>query len=202
MKALDSLAFIACAIPFFMLLETVVPREPQPIRWRAIVFACAMLAFNTVVVRQVISSPSVTADSTSRVLGAWLVAEVFAYWLHRGMHRIPLLWRFHKLHHAPQPLAWHQSWWIHPLDMALFAASAALAVWLVGAPLTAAPWLLAIRKAYGILLHANVRWPKSWLDHVIVTPLVHHRHHREDQRPANFAGQLAILDRVFATWTR
>ena len=202
MRAVESLAFVAWAIPFFILLEAIFPRERQPIRWRAIVLACGMLAFNTIVIRELISAPRVTTDSTLRILAAWLVAEVFAYWLHRAMHRFPLLWRFHKLHHAPVPLAWHQSWWIHPLDIAMFVATGAFAVWLVGAPLTAAPWFLAIRKAYGILLHANVRWPKSWLDHVIVTPVVHHRHHQEDKRPANFAGQLAILDRVFASWSR
>ncbi len=197
----DSIAFVAWAIPFFIIVEAVIPRARMTVRWRAIALACVMLALNTLVVRGIhFGTP--TAASTARIVLAWFVTELSAYWLHRAMHRIPLLWRFHRMHHADVPLAWHQSWWIHPVDIAMFALVAASATALVGAPMTAAPWFLAVRRAYGILLHANVRWPATPLDHVIVTPVIHHRHHREDLPPANFAGSFSIFDRVFGTWTR
>ena len=198
---LESIAFVAWAIPFFIIVEAVIPRARANIRWRAIALACLLLAFNTLVVRAIhFGTPS--AASTARIVLAWFAVELGAYWLHRAMHRIPLLWRVHKMHHADVPLAWHHSWWIHPIDIAMFAIVAASATALVGAPMTAAPWLLVVRRAYGILLHANVRWPATPLDHVIVTPAIHHRHHREDLPAANFAASLSILDRVFGTWTR
>lgn len=198
---LESVAFVAWAVPFFIALEAMAPRVRAKIRWRAIALACALLTFNSIVVRG-ISFGTPSAASTARIVLAWFATELAAYWLHRLMHRIPLLWRFHRMHHADVPLAWHQSWWIHPVDIAMFAVVAASVTWLVGAPLTAAPWLLLARRAWGILLHANVRWPRTPLDHVIVTPAVHHRHHREDLPAANFAPSFALFDRVFGTWSR
>lgn len=195
----ESLAFIAWAVPIFIALEAIAPRVRMAIRWRAIVLALAVLALNTLVARAVrFDAPS--SSSIARIVLAWFVVELGAYWLHRAMHRIPLLWRIHRMHHVDVPLAFHRSWWIHPLDIALFAGVAAAATSLVGAPLTAAPWFLVLRRAWGILLHANVRWPATWLDHVVVTPAVHHRHHREDLPAANFAPSFAVFDRVFGTW--
>ena len=197
----ESIAFIAWAIPFFIVLEAFLPRAKARVRWGPIALATGMLVLNSLLVRTLgFSAPS--SDSTARIVLAWCFIEISAYWLHRAMHHIPLLWRVHKMHHADVPLAWHQSWWIHPLDIAMFAVVAAFATWLAGAPMTAAPWILVVRRAWGILLHANVRWPATLLDHVIVTPVVHHRHHREDLPAANFAGSFSILDRVFGTFRR
>lgn len=193
--------FAACAVPFFITLELLVPRERRAIRWRAIAIACVLLAVNSQVVRHITFDVPHT-DSAARIALAWFTVELFAYWLHRAMHHFGFLWRFHRLHHTPAPLAWHQSWLIHPIDIALFASATAVAMWLAGAPLVAAPVLALFRRFWGILLHANVRWPATPLDHVIVTPAFHRRHHREDLPPANFAPSFAILDRVFGTWTR
>jgi sterol desaturase/sphingolipid hydroxylase (fatty acid hydroxylase superfamily) len=199
----ESVAFVLCVVPCFIVIEACVPRVRAPIRWRAIMLACGMLALNSLLVRQIsFGTPPAATATTARIILAWFAVELGAYWLHRAMHRIPLLWRVHALHHANVPLAWHQSWWIHPLDIAMFAVVASAATWLVGAPMTAAPLLLLARRAWGILLHANVRWPATLLDHVIVTPAVHHRHHREDLPAANFAGSFSILDRAFGTFRR
>jgi sterol desaturase/sphingolipid hydroxylase (fatty acid hydroxylase superfamily) len=192
------LTAIAWAMPACLVLEALVPRTRAPIRWRAIALACCMLGLNLVVVRAVISAPPST--ETARIVAAWILAELAAYGLHRAMHRVPLLWRIHRMHHSAGVLAWHQSWWIHPLDAALFACATTVACHVAGAPLLAAAPIIIGRRVLGILQHANIAWPPSLLDHVVVTPAVHHRHHREDLPPANFAGVLAIVDRVFGTW--
>jgi len=191
---------IAWAIPFFLVIEGCFPRERRPVRWRQIALAAGLFFVNTIVVRNLTIVQTGTAPL--RVFAAWILVELFAYTLHRAMHRVPLLWRFHKVHHAPVPLAWHQSWWIHPLDVAMFALTTSLACGIAGAPLVAAAPVLLARKLLGLLQHANIAWPASPIDHVIVTPAVHYRHHREDLPPANFAGTFAILDRVFGTWSR
>ena len=55
------------------------------------------------------------------------------------------------------------------------------------------------RRAWTIVLHADLAWPPSALDRVIATPPFHRRHHREDLPPGNFASTLPVLDRVFGT---
>lgn len=197
----DSLAFVAWAIPFFIVLELLVPRKRAAIRWGAIAIAAGLLVVNSLLLRQ-LRIPAPSSDATGRIVLAWVLTELGGYWLHRAMHRIPLLWRVHKLHHVDRPLAWFQSWWIHPVDIALFAVVAAGTTALAGAPMTAAPAFLLFRRAWAILLHANVRWPATWVDGVIVTPAVHHRHHREELPAANFAPSFSILDRVFGTFSR
>src|SRR5688572_16148972 len=136
--------FVAWAIPAFIALERWVPRTRARTQWGAIALAAAMLAFNTLVARALAFAPD--SASVARIALAWALAELAAYGLHRAMHAVPWLWRFHRMHHAPGLLAWHRSWWIHPLDIAMFAASATLACALAGAPLVAAPWLLVGRR--------------------------------------------------------
>jgi sterol desaturase/sphingolipid hydroxylase (fatty acid hydroxylase superfamily) len=106
------------------------------------------------------------------------------------------------VHHAPGLVAWHRSWWIHPVDIALFALATDAACLVAGAPHTAAAWLIVVRRVWSLLLHANIAWPDTAADHVLVTPSFHDRHHREDLPPANFAASFAIVDRVFRTWAR
>jgi sterol desaturase/sphingolipid hydroxylase (fatty acid hydroxylase superfamily) len=138
----------------------------------------------------------------ARDLAALVLAELLLYGVHRAMHAVPALWRFHRLHHVREPLAWHVAWRSHPIDAALFAAATALACAIAGAPLPAAVWFVVGRRVWTVVLHANVAWCPTAADAVLATPAFHHRHHREDLAPANFAGTFALIDRVFGTWAR
>lgn len=191
---------IAIAIPVFAAIEAWRPRHRMAVPWRGIALAAALFAVNRLVVGAVTDAPYAT--HVGRVVAAWLLTELAAYGVHVAMHRVSWLWRFHRMHHAPGPIAFHRSWWIHPVDVALFGAATTLACHVAGAPVLAAVWVLALRRGWAILLHANVAWPATPLDHVIVTPSLHERHHREDLPPANFAANLALLDRLFGTWAR
>lgn len=195
---LARMAFTAGAVPALIAIELCVPRRRMPVQWRAIVIGGGLLVVNSAVAHALIAAPE--SSSTVRVVLAWIIGEVFAYWVHRAMHAVPWLWRFHRVHHGPEPMAWHRSWWIHPIDIAMFTLAADASCMIAGAPHAAAAWLLVVRRMWSLLLHANVRWPASVVDRVLVTPSFHHRHHREDLPPANFAGNIAWLDRLFGTW--
>jgi sterol desaturase/sphingolipid hydroxylase (fatty acid hydroxylase superfamily) len=194
----DWLRAVAIAVPVFVAIERLRPRRRMPIAWKAIAIAALLFGANRFVVKLVNGAPM--SDALWRILFAWGLVEVTAYGVHRAMHAMPWLWRFHKLHHDPAPLAFHRSWWIHPVDIAVFGAATTAVCHLAGAPIAAAPWFLVLRRGWAVLLHANLAWPQTWIDRVIVTPAVHDRHHREDLPPANFAANFAILDRVFGTW--
>jgi sterol desaturase/sphingolipid hydroxylase (fatty acid hydroxylase superfamily) len=112
------------------------------------------------------------------------------------MHAVPLLWRFHRLHHDA-PLAWHVGWRVHPVDAALFALGTAAACWLAGAPLPTAAAFVIGRRVWTLLLHARVAWPASAVDRVIATPRFHRVHH---EARANFASTLPVIDLVFGTY--
>src|SRR5450432_2481208 len=198
--ALAWTVFAVWTIAVFTALEARWPRVRAPIRWRVIAVGAGLLFVDAAVTR-LLTMRAPTATWTDALL-AWLVAELLLYWVHRAMHGVPWLWRFHRLHHRSDPLAWSHAWHIHPVDAALFATAVTTASLIVGASLPIAAALVVGRRAWSVLLHANVIWPASMLDHIIATPPFHHRHHREDLRTANFAGTLPIIDRVFGTWDR
>ena len=84
-----------------------------------------------------------------------------------------------------------------PVALAIAGASAA-----VGGGLPAAAWFVLARRAWAVVLHANLAWPPTALDYVIATPAFHDRHHREDLPAANFSTTLPILDLVCGTYRR
>jgi len=196
--ALAWCVFLAWAIVTFTALERVWARGHGRPTSRRIAIAAILLAVDGAIARAVVRS-SPDPEPLARLVLAWLLAEILLYWLHRAMHRVPALWRFHRLHHDGEPLAWATAWYIHPVDAALFATCALLGGVLAGAGAPGAAWFVVGRRAWAVLLHANIAWPASALDRLVATPPFHHRHHREDLAPANFASTLPLLDRLFGT---
>jgi len=194
------LVLVAWATPVFVLLEWFVPARRARIAWRAIAFAIALVGLDAVVTRVIAYSPP--SASMLRCAAAFGLAEVIAYAIHRAMHRVPMLWRFHRLHHVDEPVAWHVAWRVHPIDAALFAAGNVAACALVGAPLPAGVAFVVARRLLTILVHANIAWRPSPLDAVLATPPFHHLHHDEARAPVNFAITLPIVDRLFGTYAK
>jgi len=211
------LRFAAWSLITFSVLERIIPRHPlgratfersndraidrslgRRRRWRRIGGAIALLGIDALIVRSIVR----TSPAPQPVLGliaAWLVSELAAYWLHRAMHRVPLLWRFHRLHHDGTPVSWSDAWRSHPVDAAAFACTTLLGGLVTGTGAPGAAWIVVGQRAWTVLLHASIAWRRGPLDHAIATPPFHHRHHREDLRPANFASMLPALDRLFGT---
>lgn len=138
----------------------------------------------------------------ARLLLAFLGAEVMAYGIHRAMHEVPWLWRFHRVHHAPRQLDWLKAWRQHPVDVALHALAVALPGVLVGAPLSGLAPLVLLRRLWTGLLHANVALDFGALEGVVATPRFHHLHHDPRFMRRNYAGLLPCLDTLFGTRAR
>jgi sterol desaturase/sphingolipid hydroxylase (fatty acid hydroxylase superfamily) len=133
-----------------------------------------------------------------------LVMDLLTYGLHRAKHAVPLLWRFHALHHSDPDVDVTTSVRHHPIEFLGTAACVWLAVAVLGIP-------VAISATYGLLdfalaaaVHGNVRWP-AWLERllrpVFVTGGLHHVHHSILHREANsnFGAVLSVWDRLFGT---
>ena len=60
--------------------------------------------------------PFAVSRSGSRFLEAVLVADLAQYAVHRAFHRVPLLWRFHAVHHSSRDLDWLAGSRLHLLD--------------------------------------------------------------------------------------
>jgi len=145
----------------------------------------------------------------ARLIAALVVGEIGFYWGHRWTHEIPLLWRFHSIHHSPEEMDWLVSTHAHPVDFVfvrlcgfvpLYAVGLAQPV--AGMQLDAAPlFFLLVGSIWGFFIHANLRWRFGWLSVLIATPAFHHWHHtRDEHTDKNYASMLPIMDILFGSW--
>lgn len=131
-----------------------------------------------------------------------VVAEFGMYWFHRAVHEVPLLWRFHGLHHNVPRLYWLNNGRFHPLDFAVVNVTSQV---LLLALLGASPQLLAFAavaaSVCGMLAHANIDMDCGVLNWVFNTPQLHRWHHSsiETETNSNYCSALVIWDIVFGT---
>ncbi len=144
----------------------------------------------------------------ARALAALVVSEVGFYWGHRWTHEIPLLWRFHSVHHNPTEVYFLISARAHPIDNVFIRLCGLIPVYTLGiaTPLTPAggvvsALLVLLLTLWGFLIHANVRWRLGPLEWLISTPAFHHWHHTLlEPRDRNFASMLPCMDWIFGTY--
>jgi len=142
-----------------------------------------------------------------KLLLAFLVNDIGAYWGHRASHAYPLLWRFHSIHHSAEHLDWLVNTRAHPFDMVFTRLSGLAPVYLLGLAQTtghgidpAVALVTIIGTVWSFFIHANVRFRMGPLEWLVSTPAFHHWHHTNDEnRDRNFAAIFPLIDRVFGT---
>jgi sterol desaturase/sphingolipid hydroxylase (fatty acid hydroxylase superfamily) len=132
---------------------------------------------------------------------AVLLAEVGGYWGHRATHRIPFLWRFHKVHHSIEEMDWLAAGRLHPIDQAFTRSCAILPIFAFGFTRSTFGAYLVFTTIQALFIHANVRWTFGPLRWVVSTPEFHHWHHANEPMAynSNFAGEFPWIDALFGT---
>lgn len=130
-----------------------------------------------------------------------ILSDLCFYIAHRISHAVPVLWRFHAVHHSSEQLDWLATYRVHPVDQILNSTVIALPALVLGfSPLPLLIYAL-IYRIHSPLLHSNVRVDLGPLGWLLTTPRFHHWHHADqvDAHDHNFGGQLAVFDRLFGT---
>lgn len=175
---------------------------------RALSDICAVAALGVVlaILRGLLSGSRLHAAVASQhaslqLAEAILVANVGAYFGHRLSHRVPLLWRFHAIHHSSRQMDWLAAARVHPLDQLVSKGLILIPLFLLGFSRETFGAYIALATFHAVLVHANVRLDFGPLKWVIATPAYHHWHHSDDPRARdkNFAGELPVLDWLFGT---
>lgn len=138
----------------------------------------------------------------SQVLIVMVVIDFIEYFVHRTLHRVPFLWRFHKLHHSIQALDWIGNWRFHWLESLAYGAIKWLPFLLLGASPKALLIHSVILTVYGNLNHANLYLTWGPLRFLFNSPAMHVWHH--DRKPhlpygQNFAVIFSAWDWLFGT---
>jgi len=197
-------------------------RELSPLRpeWRtdlayyffshvAVQFVLIAVTASTSAMDALVASPSLKAWVQSWPVwvqfgGAVLLADLFQAVLHRIYHRVPLLWRFHAVHHSSRHMDWLAGSRIHPVEVILTRSAVLLPLVLMGFSADAVNAYVILVGLQAVLAHANLNINFGWLEYLLVTPRYHHWHHARhaDYVDTNYAIHLPLVDMLMGTFRR
>ncbi len=133
-----------------------------------------------------------------------ILLDCWIYFWHRANHAIPLLWRFHEVHHLDEALDVSSALRFHFGEVILSSLMRAMIILLLGVPITSVVIFEVLVTVAAMFHHSNIRLPQ-WLEvplsYVIVTPSIHFLHHhalREDT-DSNYATGFSVWDRIFGS---
>jgi sterol desaturase/sphingolipid hydroxylase (fatty acid hydroxylase superfamily) len=130
----------------------------------------------------------------------------FAVWLeHVASHKVPLLWRIHRMHHADTGFDVTTGLRFHPLEIVLSMVWKAVVVVALGPPVLAVLIFEIVLNGTSMFNHSNVRIAPRIdrrLRRVIVTPDMHRVHHSSDrpETDSNYGFNFPFWDRLFHTY--
>ncbi|KLE31096.1 sterol desaturase family protein [Aurantiacibacter gangjinensis] len=138
-------------------------------------------------------------------IAAFLLMDYTYYLWHVATHKLPFLWRFHRVHHLDPDLDASTAIRFHAADMLISTPMRMAQVRLSGAdPQTHDLWR-GFFIASVLFHHSNLRLPKQVdraLRTVIATPRLHGIHHSQklDEMDANWTAGLTVWDRLHGTY--
>ena len=225
-EALIRLAVFLGLFAILASLEAMAPRrmrtQPRRTRWvtnwgvtllntltlRLLAFALPLLAVGAAVDAQAQGwglFNALTLPLWIEIIAVVLVLD-FSIWLqHLITHKVPLLWRLHRVHHADVDMDVTTAIRFHPLEIALSMILKIGLVYLLGPAALAVVVFEIILNGTAMFNHSNLALPQ-WLDRmvrkVLVTPDMHRVHHsvHRDEHDSNYGFALSIWDRIFGTY--
>jgi len=132
--------------------------------------------------------------------------DLAIYWQHRLFHKIPWLWRLHRVHHSDTHLDTTSALRFHPVEIFLSMLIKTSLTLLLGLPFIAIVIFEITLNASAIFNHANIKLPRhleNIVRKVIVTPAMHRIHHSTimSDSNSNFGFCLSFWDRIFHSYT-
>ena len=139
--------------------------------------------------------------SPYKLIAGILLFDMTTYWAHRFYHEVPVLWKFHSIHHSTEHMDWVSGFRAHPFDGTLIVPAVVFLI-AAGFETEQVGFLAVFQIVFGLFLHANVRFRFKIFDRFIMTPEFHHWHHsnEEDAIWSNYSTFLPLWDMLFGTY--
>lgn len=225
-EATIRLAFFLGLFLLFAVIEALVPRrsraQPRRRRWvtnvaivlldaltlRLLAFALPLLAVGAALDAQAQGwglFNAVALPTWLEVLATVLIFDLAIWTQHLVTHKVPVLWRFHRVHHADRDFDVSTAIRFHPVEIAFSMLLKIGLVYLIGPPALGILMFEIILNGTALFNHANIRLP-PWLDAVLrqflVTPDMHRVHHSDlrAEHDSNYRFALSVWDRMFGTY--
>lgn len=147
-------------------------------------------------------------DELPKALGLFIffIISDFVQWnTHRLLHRVPLFWNFHKVHHSVKEMGFAAHLRYHWMEPIVYKSLLYIPIAIIGgfdAKDVAIVHFIAI--TIGHLNHANLGWDYGALKYVFNNPKMHIWHHAKELPPhakygVNYGLTLSIWDYLFKT---
>ncbi len=133
-----------------------------------------------------------------------VILDLAIYWWHRANHELPLLWRFHEVHHLDRFLDTTTAVRFHFGEVALSAGFRAGLIILLGLPIASVLVFEILVLLAAIFHHSNLRLAAGLeraLARLVITPGLHWVHHHAVRRDtdSNYGTIFSFWDRLFGT---
>jgi len=208
------------------LLERLAPRraliQPKGRRWRT---NLGLVVIDTLVLRALALAVPVLAVATAVDAGrlgwgalnaldwpwwvefalAVMILDLAIWTQHLITHKVPLFWRFHRVHHADRDFDVTTALRFHPVEIAGSAGVKVGLVYLLGPSALAVLVFEILLSGTALFNHANLALPlplDRMLRLVLVTPDMHRVHHsiHREEHDSNYGFALSLWDRLFGTY--
>ena len=147
-------------------------------------------------------------DDLPRVLGLFIffIITDFVQWnTHRLLHRVPMLWNFHKVHHSVKQMGFAAHLRYHWMEPVIYKSLLYIPIAIIGgfdAQDVAIVHFFAL--TIGHLNHANLGWNYGVLKYIFNNPKMHIWHHakalpKEFRNGVNYGISLSLWDYLFRT---
>ena len=138
------------------------------------------------------------------LVAAILILDLAIWAQHLVTHKVPLFWRFHRVHHADRDMDVTTGFRFHPVEILASMGLKIGLVYLLGPSALAVLVFEILLSGTALFNHANLALPLG-VDRVVrlvlVTPDMHRVHHSSDRREhdSNYGFCLSVWDRIFRT---
>ena len=225
-RPLERMGFLVGGLLLFWMIEGAIPLFPLKYKKTKLrhagvnfVFTVIHLVIHTLLAILIIRLCDWCRDSQFGIV-YWTHANVFwtivigvlaldfSSWLvHILMHKIPLLWRFHLVHHSDTNVDVTTGLRHHPGDSLLRGIFFILLIFISGAPVYSVMIYQTLVVLSTAFTHANINLPPSLdkaLSYFLISPNMHkvHHHWKQPYTDSNYGAVFSFWDRILGTFTK
>lgn len=140
-----------------------------------------------------------------KILAGLFLIDFADYWFHRFDHKIPVLWRFHRVHHSDTSMDASTAIRTYPTELIYFTIGELIISITFGLDIMSMNIFLLILLPVLFIQHTNIEYP-DWVDRVFgwlfMMPNFHKVHHEQNQiyTDSNYGTIFTIWDKLFGTF--
>lgn len=136
-----------------------------------------------------------------------LILDFILYAQHFATHRVPFLWKLHRVHHTDIGFDTTTALRFHPIEILFSFFIKMMAIFVLGISSESIITFEIILNLSAMFNHSNFSLPtklEKWFRYILVTPDMHRIHHSKisSETNSNYGFCLPIWDRMFKTYLK